>query len=261
MLNKGKVFKPFTPDTHMKQNPSVLIVIPTYQEVENIRPLTTRIFQEVPQAYLLFVDDNSLDGTQEEIAKQISSYPNQIFLVRREKKMGLGSAYIAGFQWALERGFDIIIEMDADFSHDPRYLPVLISELKHFDVVIGSRYTKGGGTSNWSWFRKLISRGGSLYAKIILGMPISDLTGGFNAWHAKVLQKIEIATLSSDGYAFQIELKYRAFKTGFKLKEIPIMFDDRRAGQSKMSLHIILEAIWRVWTFKWSQYARQRLLK
>lgn len=233
-----------------------LIVIPTFNEIQNLRGLTESVFQVVDSKAQLFgvervevliVDDNSPDGTgalADELAK---TEPQQrISVLHRQQKNGLGKAYVAGFAWGLDRGFDAICEMDADFSHNPNYLPEFWRLLKDNDVVVGSRYVDGGGVRNWGIGRKVISRGGSIYARTILGMPLQDMTGGFNAWKRKVLETVDISNLRSEGYAFQIELKWRAWKKGFKLVEFPILFEDRFAGKSKMSKRIVLEAMMRV---------------
>jgi dolichol-phosphate mannosyltransferase len=164
--------------------------------------------------------------------------------------MGLGTAYVAGFRWGLEQGFESIIEMDADFSHDPKYLPTMLQLLDSHDFVIGSRYVPGGGTVNWGLGRKILSRGGSLYSRLILGANIRDFTGGFNGWRRKVLESVELGSLRSDGYSFQIELKYRAFRRGFRFVEFPIVFEDRKVGKSKMNRRIVIEALGRVWSFR-----------
>lgn len=232
---------------------SVLIIVPTFNEVLNIRRLVDRILVAASHAHILFVDDNSGDGTQAAILTAQERYQGRIFLKTRPGKMGLGSAYVEGFRWGLEHGYQKLIEMDADFSHDPAYLPTMIAQLGTTDVVIGSRYVAGGGTVNWSLSRKLISRFGSLYAKLVLGLPIFDCTGGFNGWQRKVLETVDLGRIRSDGYAFQIELKYRANRAGFKLREFPIVFKDRRAGASKMTSSIVLEAIWKIWLFRFSR--------
>lgn len=229
-----------------------LIIVPTYNEEENVPALVATIFQEAPSVHVLFVDDNSRDGTRAEIAKAEQRYPGRIFLYPRPGKLGLGTAYIAGFRWALEREYDAIIEMDADLSHDPKYLPEMLKRLERADGVIGSRYVAGGGTRNWSLVRRLISTGGSRYARTILGLRIHDLTGGFNGWRREVLKGIDIDAVRSEGYAFQVELKYRAVKRGFKLEEFPIIFVDRRAGHSKMSARIVFEAMLRMWALRFS---------
>ena len=225
----------------------VLVIIPTYNEAANIQELLDAIWRQVREVHVLVVDDNSRDGTQEIVRSHPNYGHGRLFLLARPGKLGLGTAYIAGFTWALTRGYEIVIEMDADMSHDPAMLPRMIAGMASHAVVVGSRYVPGGGTVNWSPLRKLISRVGGLYARIILGVPVNDLTGGFNAWSRDVLQSIRFDTVRSQGYSFQIELKYRAFKAGYQILEIPIVFVDRRAGQSKMSGRIVFEAIFRVW--------------
>ena len=225
----------------------VLIVVPTYNEAENIDDLVAGIRRALPEAHVLFVDDASPDGTAQRVRAQQDRNPGLVHLVEREGKKGMGTAYLAGFAWALERDYDAIIEMDADLSHDPRALPTLIGLLSDADVVIGSRYVPGGRTEDWSRLRMMISRFGSLYARVILGLPIRDLTGGFNVWKRRVLETLSLDQVRSEGYSFQIELKLRASRAGFRLIETPIVFVDRRAGQSKMSWGIVAEAIVRVW--------------
>ena len=231
-----------------------LIVIPTYNEIQNLRPLVEQIFQVVDSkstlygvehVHVLVVDDNSPDGTGK-LAEDMAKKEPRLHLLHRQQKNGLGKAYVAGFAWGLDRGYDGFLEMDADFSHNPKYLPEIWRLLKDNDVVIGSRYIEGGGVKNWGAGRKIISRGGSLYARALLGVPVQDLTGGFNAWKRKVLEAVDISTLRSEGYAFQIELKWRAWKKKFQLVEFPIVFEDRQKGKSKMSKKIVLEAMVRV---------------
>jgi dolichol-phosphate mannosyltransferase len=173
--------------------------------------------------------------------------------------MGLGTAYVNGFRWGIEKGYDALIEMDADFSHNPRYLPQMLELLTQNDVVIGSRYVAGGGTVNWGLGRKVLSRGGSFYSRMILGATIRDFTGGFNGWRRKVIEAIELGTLRSDGYSFQIELKYRAFLKKFKIVEFPIIFEDRKIGKSKMNRRIVFEALMRVWGFRWRSPSNKAL--
>ena len=231
-----------------------LVVIPTYNEIQNLRGVVSAVL-EVADAHaklngiealrVLVVDDNSPDGTGE-LADEIAKGEPRVSVLHRSAKEGLGRAYIAGFDWGMKQGYDAICEMDADFSHDPKYLPDFWKLLKKYDVVIGSRYVKGGGVRNWSNARKAISKGGSLYARTLLGLNVQDLTGGFNAWRREVLEAIDLSAVQSEGYSFQIELKYRASKKGFKLVETPIIFDDRTQGKSKMSKKIFLEAIIRV---------------
>ena len=227
-----------------------LIVVPTYNEAENIDTLLAGIEQHAPGADVLFVDDNSRDGTVEKIAEHQERRPGRIHLLQRPKKLGLGTAYVAGFRWALERDYDAVHEMDADLSHDPVYLPTTLAFPDESHVVVGSRYIPGGGTVNWGLSRRFISGFGNVYARTILGLPIRDLTGGFNLWRREVLETVSLDALRSEGYAFQIELKYRAAQAGFRLTEIPIVFADRRVGQSKMSWNVAFEAMFRVWGLK-----------
>jgi dolichol-phosphate mannosyltransferase len=225
---------------------NAVVVIPTYNEAENIIPLVEAICAIAPKLDVLFVDDNSQDGTHDRIRECQAKYPGKIHLLSRPGKLGLGTAYIAGFSWVLERHYTIAISMDADLSHNPVYLPPLLALLEQWDAVFGSRYIPGGGTRNWGLIRRIVSRCGSLYGRTLLGMTVHDLTGGFNAWHRRVLERVDLQTIVSEGYAFQIELKYRAQLAGCSLKEMPIVFVDRRVGQSKMTTGIVLEAIWRV---------------
>ncbi len=233
-----------------------LIVIPTYNERANIIELMKAIFLIVPDTSILVVDDGSPDETATAVL-EFNKIEKRTFLLQRTEKKGLGPAYVAGFNWGLERGYEFISEMDADWSHPPRFLKAMHEMAVNCDFVVGSRYVKGGGSINWSFFRKLISRFGSLYSQIILGVPINDFTGGFNGWHAKVLQAVDLSSIASDGYSFQIELKYRAAKLGFSFKEFPIIFEERREGQSKMSSAIVREAIWKVWAIRLNQINRQ----
>lgn len=247
-----------------------LIIIPTYNEIENIGPLTQKIFETLSgsaftNAEVLVVDDGSPDGTGGFVETLAKENP-RIHVLHRAKKLGLGTAYVAGFKWGFERDYDTFIEMDADFSHDPKYLPTMMDLLGKFDVVIGSRYVHGGGTVNWGVGRKVLSRGGSLYSRMILGAPIRDFTGGFNGWRKSVLEAVDLPSLRSDGYSFQIELKYRAFLRDFKITEFPIVFEDRKVGKSKMNRRIVIEALGRVWSFRMNaekqlRAAQRRLLK
>lgn len=232
-----------------------LIVIPTYNEAETLDKIVSAVRDVVEQkaqasemsaVHLLIVDDNSPDGTGKVADRMAAEHEDEIFVLHRQGKEGLGKAYIAGFHWGLQRDYDIISEMDADFSHDPRFLPDFWNKLKEYDVVIGSRYIKGGGTINWGILRQIISFGGSLYARFILGMSVRDMTGGYNAWKRSVLETVNIDAITSSGYAFQIELKWRAWRKGFRIVETPIVFEDRAVGQSKMSKKIIIEGMWKV---------------
>ncbi len=229
------------------------MIIPTYNEKDNIEALLKAIGESV-SVDVLIVDDGSPDGTGQLADSLAEKYPF-LHVMHRAGKLGLGTAYVAGFEYALAREYDACIEMDADFSHHPRYLPQMLALLEHYDVVVGSRYVTGGGTLNWSLGRKLLSRLGGIYARLILGAPIADFTGGFNGWRRHVLEKVRFQTLRSDGYSFQIELKYRAFKAQCSIKEFPILFEDRKVGHSKMSRRIVFEALVRVWGFRYSRFS------
>lgn len=222
-----------------------LIITPTYNERDNIETLLTRIHEVAPEAHVLVVDDNSPDGTGDYV-KERNSGENWIHLIQRESKLGLGTAYCMGFKWALEHGYEAIIQMDADLSHNPEKIPTLLHELEDSDLVIGSRYIKGVNVVNWPLSRLILSWCANIYAKIITGVPVWDLTGGFKCWRREVLASLDIATIRSEGYSFQIETTYRAYHLGYRIKEIPIIFIDRTEGASKMSRNIIYEAVWMV---------------
>ena len=227
-----------------------LVIVPTYNERENIDRLIDAVFaNNIPELDILIVDDNSPDGTGE-MVRDLGLKDPRIRLLSREKKMGLGTAYVAGFKYALEHGYDYIIEMDADFSHDPKELPNLIKAAGEYDLVMGSRYVNGVNVINWPLSRLLLSMGASLYTRIITGLPLHDCTSGFKCFNRRVLENIDLDRVESDGYSFQIEMSYKAWKKGFTLGEIPIIFLDRRAGISKMSKRILREAIWMVWKLK-----------
>jgi dolichol-phosphate mannosyltransferase len=228
-----------------------LVCIPTYNEIENVRAIVTDVIKVTPESlHVLVIDDNSPDGTGKEADQLCKEFGSRVHVLHRPGKQGLGTAYVNGFRWALAQGYDQIIEMDADFSHHPKYLKDMLATLEMSDVAVGSRYVPGGGTVNWGIGRKILSRGGSLYARTLLSAPIRDFTGGFNGWKRKVLENVSIDTLKSDGYSFQIELKYRAFKKGFSVREFPIIFEDRKVGNSKMNKKIVFEALARVWGFR-----------
>ncbi len=230
-----------------------LIVVPTYNEHDNVRGIAERLLAALPTTELLFVDDNSPDGTGAVLDELAAAQP-RLHVMHRAGKLGLGTAYIEGFGWGLARGFDYLFEMDADGSHDPSYLPQMLALAEDgADVVVGSRYVPGGGTENWGFGRKLISRGGSLYARTILGVDVRDVTAGFICWRRAALEAIDLATITSNGYSFQIEMKYRALKKGLRLVETPIVFIDRRVGQSKMSRAIFAEALLKVWTLRFGR--------
>ncbi len=232
-----------------------LIIIATYNEKDNIGLLLDKIFDVVPDTHVLVVDDSSPDKTYELVDELIKNkYESRLFLLKRSGKLGLGTAYVAGFNWGLEQDYDVILHMDADFSHNPDYLPQFFEEIKNNDVVIGSRYVKGGGVVNWGLIRKFISRGGSLYSRIILGLKVRDLTGGFKCFKRSVLESININKLKSNGYSFQVETTYKSFLKGFSIKEIPIIFEDRRVGQSKMSSGIFIEALLMILKLKWNNF-------
>ncbi len=226
-----------------------LIVIPTYNERENIPVMIDALLKLNQDLHILVVDDNSPDGTGN-LVREVSLKQPQVHLLSRPGKQGLGKAYVAGLGWGLQNGYEFLFEMDADFSHRPEDLLKLLEHRGRTDFVVGSRYVPGGQTKNWGLLRKIISRGGSLYSQIILGYPIQDWTGGFNGWSRPVLERIKLDTVKSNGYSFQIELKYRALKNGFKGIEVPILFEDRRVGQSKMSFKIVIEAFFRVWKIR-----------
>lgn len=219
-----------------------LVIIPTYNERENIPVLLPRVL-EYPELSVLVVDDGSPDGTGEIVADQMEQN-DRVHLVRRAGKQGLGTAYVAGFRYALTRGADYVFEMDADFSHDPRFLPDLLHATETaYDLTIGSRYVPGGGTTDWGLGRQLISRGGNIYARLILNMSIADLTGGYRCYRREALEAIELDSIRSNGYSFQIEMAYRVHQAGLRVGEVPIVFPDRRVGASKMSKNIVFEAL------------------
>jgi dolichol-phosphate mannosyltransferase len=230
---------------------NALIIVPTFNEIENISILIPEILKHNPDVHILVVDDNSPDKTGAAVKAMQKSLP-QLHLLEREGKQGLGKAYLAGFEWGLALKFDAFIEMDADFSHRPFDLKLILHALRTHDFVVGSRYVSGGKTVNWGLMRKFISRGGGIYSRLILGFPLNDWTGGFNGWNRHVLEKMQLDLIKSNGYSFQIELKYRAMLLNFSCTEVPIVFEDRRVGQSKMSLKIVLEAFYRVWMLKFS---------
>ena len=230
-----------------------LVCLPTYDEKDNVGPMTEAILAATPDVDILVIDDNSPDGTGQ-LADAIAARQPRVKVLHRAGKEGLGKAYLAGFAWALSQGYDLVLEMDADFSHDPKYLPGMLEASKEADLVLGSRNVPGGGTVNWGILRKIISRGGSFYARTILGLPVRDLTGGFKCFRRQVLEAIDLPTVECTGYAFQIELTYRTLRKGFRVKELPIVFVDRRVGQSKMSKRIVLEALRKVWSIRASNF-------
>ena len=226
-----------------------LIVIPTYNELENLRLLVPLIFDALPHTHILVVDDNSPDGTGR-LADEIASSDDRVFCLHRTAKEGLGRAYLAGFEWALERSYSHIFEMDADHSHEPSRLPALLKATEDADVALGSRWVKGGGTVGWPLKRRLLSRGGSLYARTILGVSVRDLTGGFKCFRREALLALDLGSVQTVGYGFQIELTWRAIQAGLTVVEVPICFKDRELGQSKMTADIFSEALSLVWKLR-----------
>jgi dolichol-phosphate mannosyltransferase len=243
---------------------NLLVCIPTYNEAENIELFIKTVFEYLPvnNADILIVDDNSPDGTAKIVERMIEqNYIGQnsaehtgqnkrLHILNRPEKQGLAKAYLAAFEWGMARGYDVFLEMDADFSHKPQYIPVMLDEIKTHDVVIGSRNIKGGSVEGWSAIRNIISKGGSLYSQIVLGCPVKDLTGGFNMWRKSALLAIGLENIISKGFSFQVEMKFRSFCTGASIKEIPIVFPDRKFGKSKMSKNIFVEALLNIWTIK-----------
>jgi len=232
-----------------------LLVIPTYNEAENLPPLLKALFalpkQGFPPVHVLVVDDNSPDGTGQLAERLRERYPG-LYVLHRPGKQGLGRAYVAGFHWAFERGYPVIGQMDADFSHEPRYLPAMARALEKADLVIGSRYVPGGGVDrHWAWYRKALSAWGNFYARTILSLPVRDVTGGYRLWRASLLRRLPWDRIDAQGYAFQIETLYTAYRLGARVREVPIYFPDRRQGRSKLSLAVQLEAAWRVWWMRW----------
>jgi dolichol-phosphate mannosyltransferase len=234
-----------------------LIILPTYNEIENLQPLVEGVLARGPYD-ILVVDDNSPDGTGELADRLAKKHRDRVRVLHRVSKEGIGRAYIAGFKWGLEQGYDVIFEMDADFSHNPAHLSQFVREIEAgADLVLGSRNIKGGGTRNWSIIRQIISKGGSLYAQMILFSPYRDLTSGFKAFRREVLEALDLEKVHSNGYSFQIEVTHRAHQMGFKIKETPIIFHDRKVGTSKMTGKIVLEAMLVVWRIRLSKRARR----
>jgi dolichol-phosphate mannosyltransferase len=223
----------------------VVVIVPTYNERDNLRPITARVRSAVPGADVLVVDDNSPDGTGRE-ADAIAGADDHIQVLHRSAKAGLGAAYIAGFQWALDRGYDAVVEMDADGSHQPEELPRLLDALEDADLVLGSRYVPGGRVTNWAKSREILSRGGNTYARLMLRIPVHDATGGYRAYRATTLRKVGLDHVESQGYCFQIDLALRAIQAGLKVVEVPITFVERTRGTSKMTNAVVREALWRV---------------
>jgi len=236
-----------------------LVIIPTYDEVGNLGPLVGQVLAS-GLFDVLVVDDQSPDGTGELADELATRYPERVMVLHRPRKQGLGSAYLRGFAYALRAGYDRIFQMDADFSHDPGRLAGLRDALDHADVVLGSRYVAGGATQRWPFWRRALSRGGSAYAALVLGLPLRDLTSGFKGFRRQVLASLDLDAIHSTGYSFQIEVTYRCHQHGFRIVEVPITFADRQVGQSKMSGHIVTEALLMVWLLRFEHVRHGRIL-
>ena len=234
-----------------------LVIVPTYNERENIRPLVESVLAKDPRLDVLVVDDGSPDGTGQ-IVDEIAATNPRAFVRHRPGKLGLGTAYLEGFKWALERTYDYVFEMDADFSHNPDHLPEFLRRITDADLVLGSRYRNGRVTVvNWPMSRLMLSYAANIYARAITGLQLYDSTGGFKCFRRKVLEAIDLDGVKSNGYAFQIEMSFRAWKKGFRIAEIPIVFVDRTEGESKMSKRIVREAVWMVWRLRWWAITRK----
>ena len=223
----------------------ILVIIPTYNERENIQRIVGRTRSSVPQAHVLIADDNSPDGTGE-IADDLSRQDPHVHVMHRAGKEGLGAAYLSGFAWAIDAGYDVIVEMDADGSHQPEQLPILLAALRNADVVLGSRWVSGGSVVNWPKHREFLSRGGNLYTRAMLGIPLHDATGGYRAFRADALRTLDLSDVESKGYCFQVDMAWRAVRSGLRVVEVPIEFIERELGDSKMNQKIVTEALWRV---------------
>ena len=239
----------------------VLVIIPTYNESESLPGVLERLRRAVPDAHVLVADDNSPDGTGA-LADALAAKDDHIHVLHRAGKEGLGKAYLAGFAWGLERGYDVIVEMDADGAHRPEELPRLLAQIPHADVVLGSRWVPGGSVVNWPASRRVLSQGGSLYTRLALGIPTRDATGGYRAYRASALRALDLGTVESNGYCFQIDLLWRALQRGLVVREVPITFVEREAGTSKMSGRIVREALLNVarWgaSYRWGQVSGRR---
>ena len=232
------------------QDARFLVILPTFNEADNLPRIVPSILEQDPRIDVLVVDDDSPDGTGA-LADELSQGSDRVNVIHRSGKQGLGGAYIEGFRWGLERNYDLLFEMDADFSHRPDALPLFIEKARDFDIVLGSRYLDGRVTViNWPMSRLLISFFGSWYARFVTRLPVRDATGGFNCWRREVMESLDFSRIESNGYTFQIELKLRAWRKGFSLIEIPIIFEERESGESKMSKRIVREAIWKVWKLR-----------
>ena len=235
---------------------TTLVISPTYNECKNVQSLVELTLGKHPEFHLLIVDDSSPDGTANKVKELQADYSN-LYLEERPAKDGLGTAYIYGFKWAIEREYDRIVQMDADLSHDPNDVPRLVNLLDEHDLIVGSRYVEGVSVVNWPIRRLMLSYGANLYSRVITGMPIKDSTGGFKAWRREVLEELNLNAVRSQGYSFQIEMNFRTWCKGFRIKEVPIIFVDRTIGESKMSKNIVYEAIFMVWRLRvWKFFNR-----
>ena len=235
---------------------TTIVISPTYNECKNVQSLIELILGKHPEFHLLIVDDSSPDGTANKVKELQADYPN-LHLEERPTKDGLGTAYIYGFKWAIEREYDRIVQMDADLSHDPNDVPRLVNLLDEHDLIVGSRYVEGVSVVNWPIRRLILSYSANLYSRVITGMPIKDSTGGFKAWRREVLEELDLNAVRSQGYSFQIEMNFRTWCKGFRIKEVPIIFVDRTIGESKMSKNIVYEAIFMVWRLRiWKYFNR-----
>ncbi|MFN8126307.1 MAG: polyprenol monophosphomannose synthase [Candidatus Nanopelagicales bacterium] len=245
----------------------IVVIIPTYNERENIERITARVRAATPAAHILIADDNSPDGTGA-LADRLVAADDHIHVMHRLGKEGLGAAYLAGFQWALENGYDVIVEMDADGSHRPEELPRLLDALRTADLVLGSRYVPGGEVVNWPKSREFLSRGGNIYTRVALKVPLADITGGYRAFRATTLRRLQLHSVGSAGYIFQVDLAFRAVQAGLRVVEVPITFEERELGTSKMDNRIVREALWRVTVWgmderterlrRWREHRRRR---
>ncbi|MGH3366801.1 MAG: polyprenol monophosphomannose synthase [Nocardioidaceae bacterium] len=223
----------------------VLVVLPTYDERANLAPIVARVRSAVPSADILVVDDASPDGTGR-LADRLAAEDVRVHTLHRPAKVGLGAAYVAGFSWGIDRGYDALVQLDADGSHQPEQIPALVNRLADADLVIGSRWVAGGSVENWPWTRTFLSRGGNLYTRMLIGLAVQDATGGFRAWRRQALEEVELSQIASAGYCFQVDLTRRAAGAGLRIVEVPILFVERTQGESKMSAAIVREALWRI---------------
>lgn len=235
-----------------------VIVTPTYNESGNIEEFVSKVRQAVPGAHILIVDDNSPDGTGRIADRIASRYPEEVRVLHRDRKLGLGRAYVAGFRQALASDYEAIVQMDADLSHDPAFLPAMLERIEHCDLVLGSRYTHGVSVINWDLKRLILSKAANRYARIVAGIRVTDATGGFKCWRRRTLAAIGLEDVFSNGYMFQIEMTTKAIKMGFRVEEVPIIFYERNLGKSKMDTRIVAEALWSVWKLRFRRYRKIR---